>query len=255
MLTYQLEHDDDPLGRLEAIDALAARLEAERDARQAIARAAVDDTVWTIRARAAATLASVIADDSARAAVLRTTRDADSRVREAGSLALARASDREAISRLRSIAQGDKSWWVRAAAMRALGTADTSTAIEVAREMLRREEWRDIARVAALETLGRIRSPESRALIVEHLAPGARPGRVAAINALVAHATPTDTAAAVALEPLLADDDSFVRAAVAGALGRIGMTRSLPALRARRAVEDEPRVQRALDQAVGRLER
>lgn len=255
MLTHQLGHDEDVLGRLEAIDALAARMEAEPNARQAIARAAVDDTVWTVRARAAAALASVIADDSARAAVMRATRDADSRVREAGSLSLARARDRDATSRLRSIAQGDKSWWVRAAAMRALGTADTSTAIEVAREMLRREEWRDIARVAALETLGRIRSPESRVLIVEHLTTGARPGRVAAISALVSQATPTDSAAALALEPLLADDDPFIRAAVASALGRIGMTRSLPALRARRAVEDEPRVQRALDQAVGRLER
>jgi HEAT repeat protein len=104
-----------------------------------------------------------------------------------------------------------------------------------------------------VEALARIRSPESRTLIVEQLGAGERPGRIAAINALVAHTTPPDTAGARLLEPLLDDGDSFIRAAVAGALGRLGVATSIPALQARRAVEEEPRVRRALDQAVRRL--
>ena len=90
-------------------------------------------------------------------------------------------------------------------------------------------------------------------MIVEQLGDGARQGRVAAINAFVAQATPPDTAAARVLEPLLGDRDPFIRAAVAAALGRIGVAASVQALQARRAVEDEPRVQAALDQAVRRL--
>jgi aminopeptidase N len=254
MLAWQLAHDADVLGRVEAIDALASRAEMEDDARNAIARAARDDSLWMVRARAIAALAPVVVRDSARVVVLAATRDSDTRVREAAALALAGATGHsEVIARLRSLAQGDRSWWVRAAAMRALVGADSGVALDVAREMLRRDEWRDLARVAALESLARIRLPESRALIIDQLSEGARQGRIAAINALVAHATPPDTAGARSLEPLLDDPDPFIRAAAAGALGRVGVAASVRVLQARRAVEEEPRVRLALDQAVRRL--
>jgi HEAT repeat protein len=110
-----------------------------------------------------------------------------------------------------------------------------------------------MARAAALDALGRIRSPESRAIIVEHLTSGARPGRLAAIEALAAHAGRTDTTGARTLEPMLDDPDPFIRAAVAGALARIGGASALEALRARRTSEQEPRVRAALDQAIRRL--
>ncbi|MDQ4079843.1 MAG: HEAT repeat domain-containing protein, partial [Gemmatimonadota bacterium] len=155
--------------------------------------------------------------------------------------------------RLRAMARGERSWWVRGAAMRALVTVDSSVALDVARDMLKRTEWRDLARVAALESLGRIQSPEARALIAEHLDRGARQGRVAAINALVAQASSSDTSVARMLEPLLSDDDLFIRSAAAGALGRIGARNSVTALEARRAVEQEPRVRMAIDQAIRRI--
>jgi aminopeptidase N len=254
MLAWQLAHDVDVLGRVEAIDALTSRVETEDDARNAIAYAARGDSLWMVRARAVAALAPIIMRDSARAVVLSATRDSDTRVREAAALALARAGGHgEAVARLRSVAQNDRSWWVRAAAMRALAAADSGVALDVARDMLRRDEWRDLARVAALEALARIRSPESRTLIIEQLGDGAPQGRIASINALIAHTTPPDTAGARLLEPLLDDADPFIRAAVAGALGRLGAATSLPALQARRAVEEEPRVRLALDQAVRRL--
>jgi aminopeptidase N len=252
MLAWQLAHDADVLGRVEAVDALAPRVGTEDDARSAVARAARDDSLWMVRARAVAALAPIITHDSVRVVVLSATRDSDTRVREAAALALA-TGHADAVARLRSVAQGDRSWWVRAAAMRTLAAADSAVALDVARDMLRRDEWRDLARVAALEGLARIRSPESRSMILEQLGDGGRQGRVAAINALIAHATPPDTATARLLEPLLDDADPFIRAAAAGALGRLGVATSLPALQARRAVEEEPRVRLALDQAVRRL--
>jgi aminopeptidase N len=254
MLTWQLAHDSDVTGRIEAADALAPRVARESEARDAVARAARDDSLWMVRARAVGALAPIVMQDSARAAVLGATRDSDSRVREAAALALAPAAgNNDAASRLRAIATGDRSWWVRAAAMRAIVSVDSAVALEVARDLLRREEWRDLPRVAALEGLARIRSPESRALIVEHLGDGARPGRIAAINALVAHGGRGDTASLRLLEPLLDDEDSFIRAAVAGALGRVGTASTIARLEARRAVEQEARVRNALDQAVRRL--
>ena len=254
MLVWQLEHDEDVLGRVEAVDALGSRVETDADAFAALAGAADDDSLWMVRARAVASVAAVIARDSARTIALKATRDSDPRVREAAALALARAGgDADAVARLRSLAQGDRSWWVRTVAMRALAGADSAVAFEVARDMLRREEWRDLPRVAALEALGRIKSPESRALIVEQLDEGARQGRVAAINALMAHASPGDTIVALELERLLNDDDPSIRAAAAAGLGRVGVASSVRALQARRAVEEEHRVRIALDQAVRRL--
>jgi aminopeptidase N len=253
MLAWQLAHDSDVLGRVEAIEALASRVESEPEARDAVARAA-RDSLWMVRTRAVTALAPVVTHDSVRPIVMNATRDSDTRVREAAALALARAAGSgEAVSRLRALAQNDRSWWVRAAAMRAMVSVDTTAAMGIARDMLRREEWRDVARVAALEGLARIKSPDSRDLIVEQLAAGARPGRVAAINALVAHATRGDTASARVLEPLLENEDPFIRSAAAGALGRIGDARSRAALQARREVEQEARVQAALDQAIRRL--
>ncbi len=254
MLIWQLANDSDVLGRIEAVDALASRLEREAEARDALGRAARDDSLWMVRARAVAALAPLAGQDSARVAILSGTRDSDTRVREAAALALARAAgNADAVSRLRALATGDRSWWVRGAAMRALVSVDSAIALNVARDMLRREEWRDLARVAALEGLARIRTAESRALIVEHLGEGARAGRVAAINALAAHGERGDTASVRILTPLLEDDDPFIRSAVAGALGRVGDSTTIATLQARRAVEQEARVRTALDQAVRRL--
>jgi aminopeptidase N len=254
MLTYQLAHDADPLGRVEAIDALAPRIARDEPARRAVVHAARTDSLWMVRERAVNALATVVEDDSARRVVLAATRDSDTRVREAAAGALARAAgDTTVIERLRDMARGERSWWVRGAAMRALVTVDSMVALDAARDMVRRTEWRDLARIAALESLARINAPEARALIVEHLDQGARPGRVAAINALVAQASSSDTSAARMLEPLLGDDDLFIRSAAAGALGRIGARNSVTALRARRTVEEEPRVRTAIDQAIRRI--
>jgi aminopeptidase N len=254
MLVWQLEHDPDVLGRIEAIDALASRVETESEARSALARAARRDSLWMVRARAVTAFAPIVGRDSARELVLSVTRDSDTRVREAAATALAGAiGHEEAAARLRSIAQGDRSWWVRAAAIRALPDVDSAVAIDVARDMLRREEWRDIARVAALEALGRIRSDEVKAVIIEQLNDGDRRGRVAAISALAAQATPPDSVSARLIAPLLDDADPSVRIAAAGALARFGTAASVQALQARRAKEQEPRVRAALDQAVRRL--
>jgi aminopeptidase N len=254
MLAYQLAHDADALGRIEAIDALASRITRDGDARHAVVRAARADSLWMVRGRAVEALGVAIENDSAKRAVLAATRDSDTRVRESAAAALARAAgDTTVMERLRDMARGERSWWVRGAAMRALVTVDTTVALDVARDMVRRTEWRDLARVAALESLGRIASAEARALIIEHLGQGARQGRVAAITALVARAAPSDTSDARFLEPLLGDDDLFIRSAAAAALGRIGAQHSVTALEARRAVEQEPRVRTAIDQAIRRI--
>jgi aminopeptidase N len=254
MLAWQLAHDSDVLGRIEAIEAIAPRVEREPEARDAVARAARGDSLWMVRARAVEALAPIVSTDSARAVVMHATRDSDTRVREAAALALAQATGSgDAMSRLRALAQNDRSWWVRIAAMRAIVGVDSVVALGLAREMLRREEWRDLARVAALEALARIRSPASRTLILEHVGTGARQGRVAAINALVAQGAPGDTASARVLQPLLDDEDPVIRAAAAAALGRIGDAESLAALQTRRGVEQEPRVRGALDLAIRRL--
>jgi hypothetical protein len=55
--------------------------------------------------------------------------------------------------------------------------------------------------------------------------------------------------------PFLNDDDMFVRASVADALGRLGATSSIAPLQARRTIEGQGRVVESIDRAMAKLER
>src|SRR5262249_21246330 len=103
MLMYQLAHDDDVLGRLEAASLLAKR---PVDARmvKALAMAATSDAHWTVRARAVSVLAHWAAQDSTiLAPVLTASRDTDSRVRAAAATALGKFPGAAASARLRDL--------------------------------------------------------------------------------------------------------------------------------------------------------
>jgi HEAT repeat protein len=254
MLAWQLDRDPDPLGRLEAIDALTDRLQRDSLAHSAVRDAAREDSLWMVRVGAVEALTAVASESAARQVLLGASRDDDSRVRVAAATALGSTrADRDVVVRLRELVRSDRSGWVRAAAMRALGLVDTVAALDAAPDMLRRSDWRDLSRVAALESLARIRSAEARALIVEQLDRGHAAGRLAAISALVAQSARPDPSAVAALTGSLSDDDPFVRAAAASAIGRLGDASAVSSLRERRAVEQEPRVMSALDHAIQRL--
>jgi aminopeptidase N len=288
LLRYQLEHDDDVIGRLEAVTLLAER-PSERIAAAAVADAARDDTFWAVRAAAAAALekfardtltassnlvtpasasgaavgaagdaapggtrSATFRDSVATAALLAASADSDSRVRQgaAGSLAAFRGAQVEA--RLSELAGADSSLFVRGAALVSYARLAPSAALPVIRETLERDSWLDIERTSAVRALGFVDTPEAWNMLLPYLAFSAdRHTRQAAIATLTAKAVKNgrQADAAAAVQPVLDAPDFYSRASAAEALGTLGQASSLPALEARRKVEAESRVINAIDAA------
>ena len=251
MLRYQLEHDGDVIGRLEAVDLLSRRTK-ERLAARAVSAAARGDAFWAVRQAAAGALASFEEDTLARAALLDASADSDARVRESAAASLAAFPGERVESQLGELARGDSSLFVRGAALRSYARLDPSAAITVIREALTRDSWLDIERTSAVLALEFVDTPEAWNMLLPYLAfTSDRHTRQAAIATLAGKAAKNgrQADAAAAIEPVLQAPDFYSRATAARALGALGQESSLPALEARRKVEAESRVINAIDAA------
>ena len=253
MLRYQLEHDDDVLGRLEAVELLSQR-STERLAAAAVANAARGDAFWAVREAAASALKKFASasDSVAATALLVASADSDARVRESAATSLAAFSGERVEARLRDLARGDSSLFVRGAALGSYAQLDPSAAFAVIRETLERDSWLDIERTSGVLALEFVDTPEAWNMLLPYLAfTTDRHTRQAAIATLTAKARKDgrQADAAVAIAPVLDAPDFYSRASAAQALGALGQEASLPALEARLKVEAESRVINAIDAA------
>ena len=253
MLRYQLEHDDDVLGRLEAVELLSQR-STERLAAAAVANAARGDAFWAVREAAASALKKFASasDSVAATALLVASADSDARVRESAATSLAAFSGERVEARLRDLARGDSSLFVRGAALGSYAQLDPSAAFAVIRETLGRDSWLDIERTSGVLALEFVDTPEAWNMLLPYLAfTTDRHTRQAAIATLTAKAMKDgrQADAAVAIAPVLDAPDFYSRASAAQALGALGQEASLPALEARLKVEAESRVINAIDAA------
>lgn len=286
MLRYQLQHDDDVIGRLEAIDLLSKRT-TERLAVEAVANVAREDSFWAVREAAAGALANFasgpaaaaasstasgsggasaptpapgggspvrgsLADSVAAQALLAASADSDARVRQSAATSLASFPGDAVSARLRELARGDSSLFVRGAALRSDARLDPSAALAVIRETLQRDSWLDIERTSAVRALEFVDTPEAWNMLLPYLAFTADGNtRQAAIATLTRKAGKDgrQADAAAAIEPVLDAPDFYSRATAAQALGALGQESSLPALEARLRVEAESRVINAIDAA------
>jgi aminopeptidase N len=254
MLSYQLAHDDDVAGRLEAVGLLAERTD-EALATRALA-AATHDSLVSVRQSAVAALAPHAASSVAADAILAATRDPNARVRGSAATALAAVRAPAASARARELATSDPSLIVQGEALAATAALDSSRALDVIRAALSRDSWRDLSRTNAVRALATINVPEVMPMITRYLADGtSRNTRVAAIEALVERAKDREAEVASSITPLLGADDLFVRSAAATALGQLGQASAVQALQARRRVEAESRVINLIDAALATLSR
>lgn len=253
MLAWQLAHDDDVVGRVEAVDLLAGRTD-ELLARRALI-GATHDTAHAVRARAVGALRSQAGAPMVADAILTTSRDSDARVRQAALEALVDVHSAAAVARAREAATGDPSLINRGSALLTLAALDGDAALDVIRSALASDSWLDLSRTQAVTALGTIDSPASLPTLMRYIGAGtARNTRVAAIDALTARAAGHEAEVAAAIEPLLnADDDIFVRIEAARALGELKQQSSIAALEARRKVEAESRVVNTIDAALAAI--
>jgi aminopeptidase N len=181
MMQYQLVHDDDVLGRIEAVDVLAHR-PADRLALDALVRSTRNDRFWAVRARAVDAI-GLWASDSTRAAIpqmkavrealIRATFDPDARVREEaakalGQLPVSGPAALDVVVRLRNVARLDRSMSVRGAALASDILLEKDAALPLARQLMAPETWRNVIRAPAIEALRAVGTPEARQLAQQY---------------------------------------------------------------------------------------
>jgi aminopeptidase N len=181
MMQYQLVHDDDVLGRIEAVDVLAQR-PADRLALDALVRSTRNDRFWAVRSRAVDAI-GIWASDSTRArvapmkavreALIRATFDPDARVREEaakalGQLPISGPAALDVVVRLRNVARLDRSLIVRGAALASDILLEKDAALPLASQLMAPETWRNVIRLPALAALKAIDTPEARKLIEQY---------------------------------------------------------------------------------------
>jgi len=181
MMQYQLVHDDDVLGRIEAVDVLAQR-PADRLALDALVRSTRNDRFWAVRARAVDAI-GVWVSDSTRAtiapmkavkeALIRATFDPDARVREEaakalGQLPVSGPAALDVVVRLRNVARLDQSMIVRGAALASDILLEKDAALPLAKQLMAPETWRNVIRDPAIAALKAIDTPDAQQLVQQY---------------------------------------------------------------------------------------
>jgi aminopeptidase N len=225
----QLTRDPNPVGRIAAAQALARAGSAAAAAQ--LAAALPRERHHAVQGEIAGALGQ-IRSEAALAALLDAVGLPDPRARRAVARALGEFRSPRAVPALTRLAREDRSYFVAADALRALGRSREGAVRPVLTRALRGEpSWNDTVRVGAVEGLGELGVPGTLALLRARTRYGfPHPSRMAAIRAL-AQAGRGDTPTLRTLLARTRDPYLRVRLAAIAALGRLGDDRAVPRLR------------------------
>jgi aminopeptidase N len=157
-LTYQLEHDQDVLGRIWSLNQLTAAWKlsttsgADKDViADELAKIVTADKFWGVRLEAATALAD-IPGKTVRSALLAATKDQRSRVRARAITSLAASKEPQLASVYQEFLR-DPSYVVIRAASLALGQTKGPTAFDSLVKLIDEPSWHNTIRVSALSGL------------------------------------------------------------------------------------------------------
>ena len=260
-LLYQIEHDDDILGRIDAAKALAKL--GTKEAVAALKKAVLGDAFWAVQAQAASALGA-LGSEEALDALLACVDVRDRRARRGVIGALGEFRDEPPASRgaraaealERVLREGDASYYVEAAAAAALGKTRSPPAFDALERALEKESHNSIIRVRAFEGFGELRDQRALPIAVEWSAYGrptrARSSATACLGKLGRYAERKEPALD-RLTELLDDLSLPVRLAAVAALQELGEDRAIPALERLAGRELDGRVVRRCREVVARL--
>jgi aminopeptidase N len=178
-LTYQLEHDQDVLGRIWALNELNAQrkqgtVASDNDAIvETIAKAATADKFWATRLEAAAALADA-SGEPARNALLTATKDRESRVRTKAVTSLAASKDPK-LAQVYQQLLSDQSYAVIRAAALALGQTKDPSAFTSLMRLVDEPSWHNTIRVSALSGLAALGDKRALDLALKYTGQGDYP--------------------------------------------------------------------------------
>ncbi|QZZ19718.1 M1 family metallopeptidase [Leptothermofonsia sichuanensis E412] len=267
-LKAQLQHDPDPLSRIFAAEALAKK--GGLEAVKALSEALKQEAFWGVRVEVVKNLAKVKLDQ-AFTGLLAGLEDADARVRRAAVEALADIKTVDSYKALKPLAEkGDASYYVEAAAIRALGSLTASSLVENKEEktlkllksvLKERQGWNEVVRAGAIAALSQMKTSENALnLILDYTEPGTPQAlRLAAVRALgTISSGQTNVNVERILDRLseLSREPFFLtQVAVASALGQMETPRAIGILQALADQTPDGRVRRIAEEAVQKVQK
>ncbi len=267
-LKVQLQADPDPLSRIVAAEMLAKK--GGLEAVNALTDALKAEPFWGVRVEVVRNLATIKLDQ-AFDGLLAGLKDTDARVRRATVEALATIKTRESYKALKSVAEnGDASYYVEAAAIRALGSIVTSSLGESKEEKVlkllksvlkERQGWNEVVRSGAIGALSQMKTSEDALhLILEYTAPGVPQAlRLASIRALGAISTGQSNSSVERildrLHELSRETFFLTQVAVVIALGQMETARAIGILQSLADQTPDGRVRRIAEEAVQRVQK
>ena len=267
-LKAQLQSDPDPLSRIIAAEMLAKK--GGLEAVNALTEALTAEHFWGVRVEIAKNLAGVKLDQAFEG-VTAGLKDTDARVRRATVEALATIKTRESYKALKSIAEeGDASYYVEAAAIRALGSIVTSSLGESKEEKVlkllksvlkERQGWNEVVRSGAIGALSQMKTSDTALdLILEYTVPGTPQAlRLSAIRALGAISTGQSNSNLERildrLQELSRETFFLTQVSVAIALGQMETARAIGILQALADQTPDGRVRRIAEESVQRVQK
>ena len=267
-LKAQLQHDPDPLSRIEAAGAIAQK--GNLEALNALATALKADPFWAVRAEVAEKLADIKLDQ-AEEALLTSLKDSDSRVRQAVIKALGEFKTPATYQALKNLAEnGDPSYYVEAAAISTLGkvtaadfndmVTDTTTLPLLESILKERSGWNEVVRSGAISALSKYKtSEEALNLIFQYTGPKVPQAlRLAAIRALGAiskgQSQPNLDRILEQLDALSRETLFLTQVAVVSALGAMETPRAISLLQSLGDHTSDGRVRRRAEEAIEQVQ-
>ncbi|HKE60509.1 MAG TPA: M1 family aminopeptidase [Pyrinomonadaceae bacterium] len=233
-LSYQLQHDEDVLGRLWALNQLNATMKeqtgAEKDATAAeLAKVITGDKFWGMRLEAAAALSGV-ASQPVRDALLAGTKDANARVRARSITALATLKD-SSLANVFQQSLNDQSYGVIRVSAMALGQTKTPEAYNSLVKLLDQPSWRDSIKISGLVGLQALGDKRALEPALKYTARGTYPQLRAAALRLIGNVGKDDPRvfpiASETLEQAYGSNNLTLVAAASDALANLGDPRGM----------------------------
>ncbi len=182
MLFYQIQHDDDVMGRIEAARELSKL--GTRDAVEALRRSVEEDPFWGVQAQSAKALGR-IRSKAALDALVACIRVKHPKARRGVVEALGEFREEAAADALLPILEHDESYYVEAEAARSLGKTRSARALQALERALAKDSHDEIIRYRALEGFGELKDERAIPICLEWTRYGKPPrAREAATKAL-----------------------------------------------------------------------
>jgi aminopeptidase N len=251
-LLDQLANDKQVMPRVQAVRGLEA-LKDDPAVVAALAAALAGDSFWGVRQEAAKVLAKCNTDPAREALVRAAKNDSKAQVRRAALTSLASHKHSDSIATVRHAVDHDASYYAAAEGLKSLVKLDRNGSREVLLAALARDSHQDVVLKAACDGLVELKEMAAAKQLTALLNEPLSPSRRATVIGCLARLKPEDSASLERLHAQLDNDRMNIRRAAIEALAAAGDSSSLEPLEKRRSQEEMPRMVEAIDESLGKI--